>query len=623
MADTTNNDMDWNPDETPVVAPAADAADATVTEDVDDAEETLPEEEHKNKDFYAMAKRWEEDKEDEELEKELYDEDHRVTAGINFEEYAYIPVRVGGDDAPEPLKRFEDYDWHPTLKENIAKLRYKTPTPIQQYAIPILLEGRDLMGCAQTGKFSSTFPMHNTHQADRHRLLGSGKTAAYLLPIIQKMLKKGKAKLRGDEPELLGGRGSVATPYCLIMAPTRELVGQIFDDVRKLAYKTWIKPCAIYGGAKSRDMLDMLDAGCDILVGSPGKIKDFVGRGRLSLEKIKWLVIDEADRMLDEGFEPDIRQIHADGRIAPIRDVLGHLPEGGKFGLKVYQRRTQTHQDPQIRRLGRDFLGDLLLVTVGTVGRIPKDLNQTVEKVEEHDKREKLLEILYQQEAGATLIFVSTKKMVDTLDDFLYSKKFPVTSIHGGRDQKEREDALSAFRANLKPIMIATDVAARGLDIPNVIHVVNYDMPKTIDDYIHRIGRTARAGNKGYATSFWNDGNQDIAQDLCSVLTDEIPDFLQEFMSAELKEAREKEELKEEDLVAELPDHSGAAANGGEGGGWAAAAEGGGGWAADGNAGGNEASDWGNNADGAGDAGGDWNADAAAGGDDAGGEIGW
>ncbi|KAJ3048659.1 DEAD-box ATP-dependent RNA helicase [Rhizophlyctis rosea] len=223
-----------------------------------------------------------------------------------------------------------------------------------------------------------------------------------------------------------------------------------------------------------------------------------------------------------------------------------------------------------VRRLGREYLGDLILLTVGTVGKIPASLHQQILFVEDGEKRDKLLELLWGQVAQLTLIFASTNKIVDYLHDFLYSKEFPVTSFHAGRDQKDREDAITMFSSNIKLIMVATDDLGRGMDIPNVSHVIQYDLPKGIDDYMHRIGRTARAGHEGKATSFYNDSNRDLAADITTLLKDdEIPEFLQEFVSAK----HSHEELRGEDLEGSLERERPGADTGESGGGGSYTAE--------------------------------------------------
>ncbi|RKO86325.1 P-loop containing nucleoside triphosphate hydrolase protein, partial [Blyttiomyces helicus] len=412
--------------------------------------------------------------------------------GINFGAYADIQVIVKGEEPPEAINSFSDTQLHEKLIRNIALMNYKEPTPIQRWSIPILLDQRDLIACAQTG---------------------NGKTAAYLIPMMQMFLQKGKTALRTDEEDLK--RRRIAAPLGLIISPTRELACQIFDEARKFAYMTWVRPAVAYGGLDTKCMNAELDKGADILVATPGRLKDLMGKNRVSLRRIRFLVVDEADRMLDQGFEPDVR----------------YIVEGSDM-RKDESRRTAMYSatfPPPIRRMARDFLGDCLLVTVGRVGKIPLGVHQRIEFVEEADKKQKLLDILYEQEAGLTLIFVESKRACDTLDDYLYNLEFPVTSIHSGRSQAEREDAICAFRSQKTPIMIATDVVGRGMDIPNVLHVINYDMPKTIEDYVHRIGRTGRVGNKGTSTTFYNERNADLARDLAMVLMDSqqaVPEFL-------------------------------------------------------------------------------------------------
>ncbi|KAI9003609.1 P-loop containing nucleoside triphosphate hydrolase protein [Gaertneriomyces semiglobifer] len=420
--------------------------------------------------------------------------------GINFAKVGEVPIRIHGDDPVELIDSFDTLDLYPELKSNILDLmKYNKPTPVQKAVIPTLLAGRDVMASAQTG---------------------SGKTAAYLIPIMDKLLKRGKAKLRAMKPgeEKPSFFRKVHEPLVLIISPTRELAGQIFTEVRKFAYRTWVKPAVIYGGANSKVLLNGLESGCDVLIATPGKLCDFLLRNIISLKRVKFLVIDEADRLFELGFDQEIRRI-VEGYDMPRDEARQTALFSATFPKTV-------------RRLARDFLLDCLLITVGRVGTIPVDITQRVMEVDDFSKRTTLLDLLYDEEPGLTLVFVNTQRAADTLDDFLFRAGFPVTSIHGKRSQAEREDAISAFRSAKVPILIATDVAARGLDIPNVSHVINYDMPKDIDEYIHRVGRTARVGNTGKATSFYNERNVDLAPELvrCLMQTNqEVPDFLEQF----------------------------------------------------------------------------------------------
>jgi superfamily II DNA/RNA helicase len=263
--------------------------------------------------------------------------------------------------------------------------------------------------------------------------------------------------------------------------------------------------CVAYGGADIREQMRDLERGVDILVATPGRLVDLIERGRISLSRCVFMVLDEADRMLDMGFEPQIR------RIVEGEDMPSH-----RNGNRQTMMFSATFPK-EIQRLAADFLYDYIFLAVGRVGSTHENITQRVEYVDDHIKRDVLCRLL-RELPGLTLVFVETKRNADAIEDFLCRDGFPATSIHGDRTQREREDALSSFRAGRTPILVATDVAARGLDIPNVIHVINFDMPKDIDDYVHRIGRTGRAGNTGHATAFVNDRNYNICRDLMNTL---------------------------------------------------------------------------------------------------------
>ena len=314
-------------------------------------------------------------------------------------------------------------------------------------------------------------------------------------------------------------RSRKAYPTTLILAPTRELVSQIHDEARKFAYRSWVRPAVVYGGADIGMQLRQIERGCDLLSATPGRLVDLIERGRISLANIKYLVLDEADRMLDMGFEPQIRRI-VQGEDMPGTDVRQTLMFSATFP-----------RDMQI--LARDFLKDYIFLSVGRVGSTSENITQKIEYVEDADKRSVLLDILASEgktgTCGLTLVFVETKRMADMLSEFLMNNRLPATSIHGDRTQREREQALDTFRKGRTPILVATAVAARGLDIPNVTHVINYDLPSDIDDYVHRIGRTGRAGNTGLSTAFFNRGNRNIVRELVELLREanqDIPSWL-------------------------------------------------------------------------------------------------
>uniref|UniRef100_A0A060TIN1 RNA helicase n=1 Tax=Blastobotrys adeninivorans TaxID=409370 RepID=A0A060TIN1_BLAAD len=429
------------------------------------------------------------------LEEELFgtqdDTTHHQSTGINFDNYDDIPVEASGTDAPEPVLSFEAPPLDDHLLSNIALARYSKPTPVQKYSIPIVAKGRDLMACAQTG---------------------SGKTGGFLFPILTQLFQTGPSTAQPKS----GSMYRKATPSALILAPTRELVSQIYDEARKFAYRSWVRPCVVYGGADIFFQLKQIERGCDLLVATPGRLSDLLERGRVSLQSIRYLVLDEADRMLDMGFEPQIR------RIVEGEDMPGVQDRQTLMFSATFPR--------DIQMLARDFLKDYIFLSVGRVGSTSENITQRIEYVEDEDKKSVLLDILASGEQGLTLVFVETKRMADNLCDFLLRQNFAATSIHGDRTQRERERALESFRAGRTPIMVATAVAARGLDIPNVTHVINYDLPTDIDDYVHRIGRTGRAGNVGVATAFFNRGNRNIVRELIDILKEanqEIPSFLE------------------------------------------------------------------------------------------------
>lgn len=310
-------------------------------------------------------------------------------------------------------------------------------------------------------------------------------------------------------------------PTALVLAPTRELASQIHDESRKFTYCTGIASVVIYGGADVRDQLRQIERGCDLLIATPGRLVDLIERGRLSMENVQFLCLDEADRMLDMGFEPQIRRIvEQEG-----------MPQGSDRQTMLFSATFP----PNIQRLASDFLEDYIFLTVGRVGSASKDVKQTVEYVDQRDKIEHLMRFLLTIEEGLILIFVETKRSCDYIEDVLCGKGFPACSIHGDKSQREREQALRSFRSGHTPVMVATDVAARGLDIPNVTNVVNFDLPTNIDDYVHRIGRTGRAGNTGAALSFVNEKNSGIARELRDLLDEneqEVPNWLNQMCSS-------------------------------------------------------------------------------------------
>ncbi|XP_033616469.1 ATP-dependent RNA helicase DDX3X isoform X2 [Fukomys damarensis] len=430
----------------------------------------------------------------ERLEQELFSGGN---TGINFEKYDDIPVEATGNNCPPHIENFSDLEMGEIIMGNIELTHYTRPTPVQKHAIPIIKEKRDLMACAQTG---------------------SGKTAAFLLPILSQIYTDGpgEALKAAKESGRYGRRKQY--PISLVLAPTRELAVQIYEEARKFSYRSRVRPCVVYGGAHTGQQIRDLERGCHLLVATPGRLVDMMERGKIGLDFCKYLVLDEADRMLDMGFEPQIRRIVEQDTMPP-KGVRQTMMFSATF-------------PKEIQMLACDFLDEYIFLAVGRVGSTSENITQKVIWVEELDKRSCLLDVLVTTgKDSLTLVFVETKKGADCLEDFLHHAGFACTSIHGGRSQRDREAALQQFRSGKSPILVATAVAARGLDISNVKHVINFDLPSDIEEYVHRIGRTGRLGNLGLATSFFNERNMNITKDLLDLLNEakqEVPSWLED-----------------------------------------------------------------------------------------------
>ncbi len=338
---------------------------------------------------------------------------------------------------------FDTFKLHPTLLKAIYALGYIDPTPIQKAAIPAVLTGRDLIGCAETG---------------------SGKTAAYLLPVLHRLLHD---RTRG--------------PRMLILLPTRELAVQVDAHCRELTTYTSIRGVAIYGGVPYAPQVHALRADVDVVAATPGRLLDHLTRHPAWFARLQVLVLDEADRMLDMGFLPDLRRI------------LTYLPQ---------QRQTLLFSatlPPAIAALAEEMLCAPQTVAVGTQSTPPAGLAHTVYPVSPPHKTALLLTLLARPSMAGVLVFTRTKHRADRLAHTLSGAGFRVTCLHGDRTQQQRLQALEGFRRGRYQIMVATDIAARGLDIERISHVINYDVPGCPEDYVHRVGRTARAGADGEA----------------------------------------------------------------------------------------------------------------------------
>ena len=376
-------------------------------------------------------------------------------------------------------------------------------TPIQQIIIPYILLKKDCLGCAQTG---------------------SGKTIAFLIPLINLMLKEGPPK---DDNKYLKTNSnynlSCSYPVMLILVPTRELAEQIFKEARKVCYKTGIIVSRCYGGVKLDNQIRELKQGSDIVIGTPGRIIELIEKRFLYLKLIQYLVIDESDRMLDMGFEHQMNDIVFNSQMPDKNNRVNYM-----FSATIPKN---------VIEISKKFMREecYLISNKNNLDNNEYNANENVEQkiyyVEDNDKICKLHEI-FQKIQGNAIIFLETKKSVDNLENFLSKRNYNVLAIHGDKPQIQRQEAIRLFSNGEVPILIATDVASRGLDFPNVSYVFNFDMPKNIEDYIHRIGRTGRVGNKGMAISFYNEKNKVIAEDLVKEMKkakQEIPDFLEKF----------------------------------------------------------------------------------------------
>lgn len=337
---------------------------------------------------------------------------------------------------------FNQFNLDSRLMAGIKRAGYETPTPIQEAAIPAALRNRDLIGTAQTG---------------------TGKTAAFVLPILNRLLK--------------GGR---RMPRALIVTPTRELAEQIHEVIRDLATGTKLRSVTIYGGVKAGPQIKALREGVDILVACPGRLLDLIAQGQARMEKIEVLVLDEADRMFDMGFLPDVRRII---RAVPTRRQT--MLFSATFPAEVEQLVAQSLKQPQRIAMG--------------LSRPAYTVKHALYPVPAHLKSALLLKLLKQTETESVLIFTRTKYRAQKLARQVQHAGYKATSLHSDRSQGQRQAALKGFKSGHHQIMVATDIAARGLDVESISHVINFDMPDTADAYIHRIGRTGRAERTGDA----------------------------------------------------------------------------------------------------------------------------
>jgi ATP-dependent RNA helicase RhlE len=349
---------------------------------------------------------------------------------------------------------FSNFNFHPAIQRGIDDLGFTEPTVIQRDAVPPAVEGRDVLACAMTG---------------------SGKTAAFVLPILQQMA---------------GSRGG--RTRALIVTPTRELASQIHEHIEALARHTPVKSATVFGGVKPGKQEKALRAGVDIVVATPGRLLDHMQNSWARFEHLEFLVLDEADRMLDMGFLPDVRRI------------LARLPRERQTMLF-----SATLPRP-IVQLSRDLLRDPARIDVERRPQPATGINQTILPVPERLKTNLLREMLERGDVETALVFTRTKHRANRLTEKLTRAGIACDRIHGNRSQPQREAALAAFKHGRIRVLVATDIAARGIDVEALPHVINFDIPAQPDDYIHRVGRTARAGMVGDALTFVSPADQPL-----------------------------------------------------------------------------------------------------------------
>lgn len=389
-------------------------------------------------------------------------------------------INTTGGNVPNPIRSWDESGLPKDVVGTVYRLGYKEPTAIQRQAIPLGLSGRDFIGIAETG---------------------SGKTASFVLPMIAEIMK-----LPRMSPEIAGNG-----PYCLVLVPTRELANQIEQEAKKFLLPLGFQCIAIVGGHSIAEQSFNLRNGAEIIIATPGRLRDCIDQHVVVLNQCKHVVLDEADRMIDLNFEEDLNYIlNTVPRVAPIAGSLAQ-----KFPMHITM--FSATMPPAVERLARTFLVRPVTVSIGHVGDVADTIEQRVELITENEKTQRLSELL----AGSTkhfrppiIVFVNQKRTVDYLCKRLESLNLRVVSLHGGKGQDQREAAISQLRSGQKDVLVATDVAGRGIDIKNVSLVINYDMAKTIDDYVHRVGRTGRAGSSGTAITFLTTEDSELFYDL-------------------------------------------------------------------------------------------------------------
>ena len=429
-------------------------------------------------------------------------------------------ISYKGGKLPLPMRAWKECTSLPQeILRAIAQVGYEKPSPIQMASIPIGLLKRDVIGIAETG---------------------SGKTCAFVVPMLAHIMQLPKMT---DEIAAHG-------PYALIMAPTRELAQQIEEETLKFAQYLDYRVGLVVGGQSIEDQGFKLRKGVEILVGTPGRIIDVIERRYTVLSQCNYIVLDEADRMIDMGFEPQVvavMEAMGSGNLKPedeAEELDGQaLEQGGPTSSKY--RTTymfSATMPPSVERLARSYLRNPAVVTIGSAGKTSDLIKQEVLWVSKNERDSKFELVLSRHPNTQAIVFVNAKRSVDAVANLCYRLGYSCASIHGGKSQDQREESLRGFKAGDYDILVATDVAGRGIDVKGIDLVVNYELPHTIENYTHRIGRTGRAGRKGTAVSFLTGDDRDIMYELKELLIESknhVPDALANHEAARVKPQRD------------------------------------------------------------------------------------
>ena len=381
-------------------------------------------------------------------------------------------LQVAASDTPSV--RFADFGLAPEIQRALSDQGYVHPTPIQAAAIPIVLQGRDVMGAAQTG---------------------TGKTASFSLPIIQLLMAHANSSMSPARHPV----------RALVLTPTRELAVQVADNVKAYAKHTPLRSTVVFGGMDMKPQTEILRRGVEIVIATPGRLLDHVEQKNISLGQVQMLVMDEADRMLDMGFLPDLQR---------IINLLPKQRQNLMFSATF---------SPEIKKLAGSFLNKPQLIEVARSNATADKVTQTVYKVDEELKRDVVEHIIRERNLKQVIVFSNTKIGASRLSSHLEKKGIKASAIHGDKTQQERMAALEAFKQGQVEVLVATDVAARGLDITDLPCVINYDLPYNAEDYVHRIGRTGRAGASGDALSVYSDKDERLLADIEKLIKQTIP----------------------------------------------------------------------------------------------------